>query len=262
MHEVSETSLVPDASLSIRDRAIAAWPGAWQGKNYRDILATLGYDVDRPWRELDQADRDWILFTDDQPVVTVHSEREAHRIQRPYQGTYQSARRYVLHTLANTASATLRRRALQFVDVTACPLCGGSGLRAEAMAVTFGGRTIARTHRPVAGRLAALELRGTGHRRQDVTTTIVPELLARVDVLVELGLGYLSMSRHTPTLSAGEFQRMRLATALRSNLFGVVYVLDEPSAGLHPDDIRALLTVLIGYVARETRCWSSSTTSS
>ncbi|MGI8882120.1 MAG: excinuclease ABC subunit UvrA [Jatrophihabitans sp.] len=242
IHEVSESSLVPDPSLSIRDHAVAAWPGAWQGKNYRDILATLGYDIDRPWGELDQADRDWILFTEEQPVVTVHAEREAHRIQRPYQGTYQSARRYVLRTLANTGSAALRRRALQHVDVTACPLCGGAGLGAAALAVTFARRTIAELAGLSLTALAA-ELR-TADTAGDVATTIVPDLLARLDVLIELGLGYLSMSRHTPTLSSGELQRLRLATALRSLLFGVVYVLDEPSAGLHPDDTRALLTVL------------------
>src|SRR5690348_5048756 len=143
VHEVTEASLVPDPSRSIRDRAVAAWPGAWQGKSYRDILATLGYDIDRPWRELSPSDRDWILFTDDQPVVTVHAEREAHRIQRPYQGTYQSARRYVLHTLATTQSATLRKRALEHVEVRPCPQCGGAGLRPEALAVTFAGATIA-----------------------------------------------------------------------------------------------------------------------
>src|ERR1700712_980393 len=142
IHEVSEASLVPNPALSIRDRAVAAWPGAWQGKNYRDILATLGYDIDRPWRDLEPADRDWILFTDEQPVVTVHAEREAHRIQRPYQGTYQGAKRYVLHTLADTGSATLRRRVLQYVSVTECPLCHGAGLVAEALAVTFADRTI------------------------------------------------------------------------------------------------------------------------
>ncbi len=242
VHEVSEQSLVPDPTLSVRDGAVAAWPGAWQGKNYRDILATLGYDVDRPWHALDQADRDWILFTDEQPIVTVHAEREAHRIQRPYQGTYQSARRYVLHTLANTASATLRRRALSHVEVTACPLCHGAGLRAEALAVTFGGRTVAElAHLPLtalAAELRAADITG------DVATTIVPDLLARIEVLTELGLGYLSMARQTPTLSAGELQRLRLATALRSALFGVVYVLDEPSAGLHPHDTEALLVVL------------------
>ena len=241
VHEVTEASLVPDPSLSIRDRAIAAWPGAWQGKNYRDILATLGYDIDRPWRELPQADRDWILFTDAQPVVTVHAEREAHRIQRPYQGTYQSARRYVLHTLATTQSATLRRKALQHVEVRPCPACGGTGLRPEALAVTVTGATIAElTALPLTMLAARLGEVGPG----EVARGIVADLLARIAVLSELGLGYLAMNRPTPTLSAGELQRLRLATALRSHLFGVVYVLDEPSAGLHPDDTATLLGVL------------------
>ncbi|WP_375483712.1 ABC transporter [uncultured Jatrophihabitans sp.] len=250
VHEVSEQSLVPDPSLSIREHAVAAWPGAWQGKNYRDILATLGYDVDRPWRELAQADRDWILFTDEQPVVTVHAQREAHRIQRPYQGTYQSARRYVLHTLADTQSSTLRRRVLRFVDVSACPLCHGSGLRAEAMAVTFAGHTLPELTALAVADLAtvlrdALERAAHGARSNDsVPATIVPDVLARIEVLVELGLGYLSVARPAPTLSSGELQRLRLATALRSRLFGVVYVLDEPSAGLHPADTAALRTVL------------------
>jgi excinuclease ABC subunit A len=241
VHLATEASLVPDPSLSIRERAIAAWPGAWQGKNLREILATLGYDVDRPWRELPQADRDWILFTDEQPVVTVHAHREAHRIQRPYRGTYQSARRYVLSTLANTGSATLRRRVLDYVEVHPCPVCDGSGLRAEAMAVTFAGRTIAElTALPV---VELAEVLRTAERG-GVAASIVPDLLARVQVLTELGLGYLSTARGTPTLSAGELQRLRLATALRSTLFGVLYVLDEPSAGLHPADTVPLLDVL------------------
>jgi excinuclease ABC subunit A len=242
VHRVSESSLVPDPSLSIRERAIAAWPGAWQGKNYRDILATLGYDINRPWRELAQADRDWILFTDEQPVVTVHAEREAHRIQRPYQGTYQSARRYVLHTLADTASSTLRRRVLQYVDIAECPLCHGAGLTAAALTVTFADQTITQLTALPLGALADV-LRSTV-TSSEVAATIVPDLLARIEVLTELGLGYLSTSRATPTLSSGELQRIRLATALRSNLFGVVYVLDEPSAGLHPADTEPLLLVL------------------
>jgi excinuclease ABC subunit A len=241
VHEATEASLVPDPSRSIREKAIAAWPGAWQGKNYRDILATLGYDVDRPWRELPQDERDWILFTDDQPVVTVHAEREAHRIQRPYQGTYQSARRYVLHTLATTQSATLRRKALLHVEVRACPVCHGAGLRPEPLAVTVAGATIAElTALPLTG-LAARLARVTD---SDVARTIGPDLAARIEALTEVGLGYLAMNRATPTLSSGELQRLRLATALRSTLFGVVYVLDEPSAGLHPADTHALLGVL------------------
>jgi excinuclease ABC subunit A len=241
VHEATEASLVPDPQLSIRDRAIAAWPGAWQGKNYRDILATLGYDIDRPWRELPQAERDWILFTDEQPVVTVHAEREAHRIQRPYQGTYQSARRYVLHTLATSQSATLRRKAVQHVEVRPCPVCGGAGLRPEALAVTVAGASIAEfTALPLTMLAARLAAAAGG----DVARGLVADLQARIAVLTELGLGYLAMNRATPTLSSGELQRLRLATALRSSLFGVVYVLDEPSAGLHPDDTATLLAVL------------------
>ncbi|MDA3628420.1 excinuclease ABC subunit UvrA [Saccharopolyspora sp. WRP15-2] len=241
IHEVSESSLVPDPGLSINQKAIAAWPGAWQGKNYRDILATLGYDVDRPWRELPQAEREWILFTDEQPVVTVHPEREAGRIQRPYQGTYQSARRYVLHTLATTQSATLRKRALQYAEVLPCPACNGSGLRPEALAVKFAGANVAEL---AALPLTVLAAKLRPEQDDEVARVIVTDLLARIEALVELGLGYLAMDRTTPTLSAGELQRLRLAATLRSTLFGVVYVLDEPSAGLHPDDTQALLRVL------------------
>ncbi|HEX2903555.1 MAG TPA: excinuclease ABC subunit UvrA [Jatrophihabitans sp.] len=241
LHEVTEASLVPDPTLSIRNRAVAAWPGAWQGKNYRDILATLGYDIDRPWHQLPQPERDWILFTDEQPVVTVHAQREAHRIQRPYQGTYQSARRYVLHTLATTGSAALRRRALQHVVITACLACAGSGLRPAALAVTFAGRTIAELSSMSLTELAELLAGGAA---DEVGRAIVPDMLGRIEVLAEVGLGYLSLNRSTPTLSAGERQRLRLATALRSTLFGALYVLDEPSAGLHPHDAQALLAVL------------------
>ncbi|MGV9316787.1 ATP-binding cassette domain-containing protein [Streptomyces sp. NPDC003691] len=243
VHGTGEDLLVPDPSRSIREGAVAAWPGAWQGKNLRDILDALGYDVDRPWRELAAKDREWILFTDEQPVVTVHPVRDADRIQRPYQGTYQSARRYVLHTFANSKSRTLRARAERFLRSSPCPECRGGRLRPEALAVTFAGRSIAE--------LAALPLRAlaellTAARAggDETTRVLTGDLLARIAPVAELGLGYLGLDRPAPTLSSGELQRLRLATQLRSGLFGVVYVLDEPSAGLHPDDTRALLTVL------------------
>ncbi len=140
-HTVSESSLVPDTALSIRDGAIAAWPGAWQGKNLRDILTHLGYDVDVPWRKLPKKDRDWILFTDEQPVVEVTPQRD--RVAKPYKGRFWSAKSYVLHTLADTKSATMRERVLRFMETGPCPRCGGSGLTPEALAVTFAGRTIA-----------------------------------------------------------------------------------------------------------------------
>ena len=239
VHRTTEESLVPDPSLSIREGAIAAWPGAWQGKNLRDILDTLGHDVDVPWRELPADERKWILFTDEQPVVTVHPVRDADRIQRPYQGTYMSAHRYVMKTFADTKSPTLRAKAERFLTSTPCPLCGGSRLRAESLAVTIAGRTIAD--------LAALplaELAGTLTGTSEAARVLTEDLASRIAPILELGLGYLSLDRATPTLSAGELQRLRLATQLRSGLFGVVYVLDEPSAGLHPADTKALLTVL------------------
>ncbi|WP_327420868.1 excinuclease ABC subunit UvrA [Streptomyces sp. NBC_01527] len=241
IHRTTEELLVPDPSLSIRDGAIAAWPGAWQGKNLRDVLDTLGYDIGRPWRELDASDREWILFTDEQPVVTVHPVRDAGRIQRPYQGTYMSARRYVMHTFADTKSRTLRAKAERFLTGVPCPVCGGSRLRPEAMAVTFAGRTIAELAAlPLADLAEVLSAAGG----DDTARVLTADLLARIETVTELGLGYLGLDRTAPTLSSGELQRLRLATQLRSGLFGVVYVLDEPSAGLHPADTESLLAVL------------------
>ncbi len=244
IHRTTEELLVPDPSLSIRDGAIAAWPGAWQGKNLRDVLDALGYDVDRPWRELSSADREWILFTDEQPVVTVHPVREAGRIQRPYQGTYMSARRYVMHTFADSRSRALRAKAESFLTSEPCPVCGGSRLRPEAMAVTFAGRTIAELVALPLASLAELLLASGG--ASGTARVLTADLLARIEPVTELGLGYLSLDRTAPTLSSGELQRLRLATQLRSGLFGVVYVLDEPSAGLHPADTESLLLVLGG----------------
>ncbi|MFI9207798.1 ATP-binding cassette domain-containing protein [Streptomyces sp. NPDC053253] len=243
IHETSEELLVPDPELSIRQGAIAAWPGAWQGKNLRDVLDTLGYDVDRPWRELAAKDREWILFTEEQPVVTVHPVREADRIQRPYQGTYMSARRYVLRTFADSKSTTLRAKAERFLTSAPCPVCGGSRLRPEALAVTFAGRTIAELAALPLTVLSGL-LSATPADGEETARVLTEDLVARIATVTELGLGYLSLDRATPTLSNGELQRLRLATQLRSGLFGVVYVLDEPSAGLHPADTEALLVVL------------------
>ncbi|MFJ7957075.1 ATP-binding cassette domain-containing protein [Streptomyces sp. NPDC096319] len=246
IHGTSEELLVPEPELSIRQGAIAAWPGAWQGKNLRDVLDTLGYDVDRPWRELDAKDREWILFTDEQPVVTVHPVREAGRIQRPYQGTYMSARRHVLRTFSDSKSASLRARAERFLTSAPCPACGGGRLRPEALAVTFAGRNVAEMAALPLTALSGLlsTAAATAPGASETARVLTEDLVARIATVTELGLGYLSLDRSTPTLSNGELQRLRLATQLRSGLFGVVYVLDEPSAGLHPADTEALLVVL------------------
>jgi excinuclease ABC subunit A len=258
LYEVTERSMVPDPNLTIRERAIAAWPTAWGGQNLRDILTTLGHDVDVPWRTLPQDLRDWILFTEEQPVVPVYpgydlaqTQRALKRQEPPdYMGTFMSARRYVLHTLATSQSEMMKKRVSRYMVNTECPLCEGKRLRRESLSVTFAGLDIAEISRLPATRLAEIlapTARGQATADADspekviVASRIAQEMRQRLTALVELGLGYLSLERSTPTLSPGELQRMRLATQIHANLFGVVYVLDEPSAGLHPADTEALL---------------------
>ena len=260
VYEVTERSMVPDDSLTIRERAIAAWPTAWHGQNLRDMLTTLGYDVDRPWRELPRKDRDWILFTDEQPVVPVYGgldragvrSARRRRVEPDYHGNFSSARRHVLHTFATTQSAAAKRRIARYMVSAECSRCHGKRLGRAALQVTFAGMDIAEMARLSLGRLLAVLGPHAGAAAADadhadralVTRRIVEDVVARLGVLLDLGLGYLTLERSTPTLSPGELQRLRLATQVRSNLFGVVYVLDEPSAGLHPADTEALLVAL------------------
>lgn len=260
VHQVDERSLVPNHTLTIRERAVAAWPTAWQGQNLRDILVTLGYDVDKPWRELPKKDRDWILFTDEQPTVPVYAgytpvetRRALKRKEEPsYMGTFTGARKYVLQTYATTQSAMMKRRVAQFLSSDDCPACMGKRLKPEALSVKFAGLDIAEMSRLPLKKLDALVEPYIDRAERDeshpekalVVQRIVEDLAGRLEVLLDLGLGYLTLERSTPTLSPGELQRLRLATQVRSNLFGVVYVLDEPSAGLHPADTEALLRAL------------------
>ena len=298
VYEVTEALMVPDPSLSIRERAIASWPPAWHGQNLRDILVTLGYDIDVPWKKLPKKDRDWILFTEETPPVPVYAgftpaETRAalkRKLEPSYMGTYTGARRYVLHTFANTQSALMRKRVSRYMEGRLCPACHGKRLKPEALSVTFAGVDIGEFMRLPLDQLAALlepiaqgdfsahshgartsrrattprdrakraaSGRATHEGAPDVRLTsalseekrlaaqrLAGGVMARVRQLRELGLGYLSLDRATPTLSAGELQRLRLATQLSSLLFGVLYVLDEPSAGLHPADSQALYDAL------------------
>ncbi|MDB5937862.1 MAG: excinuclease subunit [Polaromonas sp.] len=297
--DVNEKSMVPDDALTIRERAVAAWPTAWQGQNLRDILVSLGFDVDTPWRELPAKDREWILFTDEQPTVPVYAgltpEQTRAALRRKaepsYQGTFIGARKHVLHTFSSTHSALMKKRVASFMVGSACPLCHGKRLKRESLSVTFAGLDIGELSQLSLDHLALIlapaangifdipevQLPATWSRedaRKDTarrvgaggsphagasdvrrTANLSPEkriaaqrmatdLMARITSLQRLGLGYLSIDRATPTLSPGELQRLRLATQIRSNLFGVIYVLDEPSAGLHPADNEAMMEAL------------------
>jgi excinuclease ABC subunit A len=259
VYDATEQSMVPDDTLTIRERAIAAWPTAWHGQNLRDILTTLGYDIDRPWRDLPKKDREWILFTDEQPTVPVYAGYDAKETRRAlkrkeepsYQGTFTGARRYVMETFANTNSAMMKKRVSRFMLSTGCPACRGKRLRREPLSVKFENLDIADLSRVPLKRLLNLmspycegEFVELPTEKAVVIHRIAEDLVARLAVLLDLGLGHLTLERSTPTLSPGELQRLRLATQVRSNLFGVVYVLDEPSAGLHPTDTEALLRAL------------------
>ena len=300
VYDATEETMVPNNTLTIRERAIAAWPSAWHGQNLRDILVSLGYDVDTPWRDLPKKDRNWILFTEDQPTAPVYaglSPAETRiaikrRAEPSYQGTFTGARRYVLETFANTKSALMKKRVSQYIIGHDCPTCHGKRLKREALSVKFTGLDIAALgdltllklrdlltpvaegeygaaeaaaeddvldkasrdaavkHRVATGGSAhesAPDVRRTPHlsdEKRVAAQRLATELLGRLRPLIDLGLGYISLDRSTPTLSSGELQRLRLATQLSSQLFGVVYVLDEPSAGLHPADGEALLSIL------------------
>ncbi|BCM86943.1 excinuclease ABC subunit UvrA [Methylobacterium indicum] len=303
VYSATEASMVPDPSLTIRERAVAAWPQAWGGQNLRDILVSRGVDVDTPWRDLPRALRDWILFTDEQPQEPVYAgltpaqtqAARKHRLEPSYMGTFTSARRHVMHAFTNSQSALMRRRAASYLVSEDCPACHGKRLKPEALSVTFAGLDIgemsrmplsdlAEALRPAvengltadgtasdtldreAGRrdraarvaaggsahAAAPDMRATPNlsiEKRLAAQRLAADLVDRIGTLKDLGLGYLSLDRVTTTLSSGELQRLRLATQLRSQLFGVVYVLDEPTAGLHPADGDAMHEALAGLRA-------------
>ena len=223
----------------------------------------LGYDVDKPWRELPKKDRDWILYTDEQPTVPVYAgytpaetRRALRRKEEPsYQGTFTGVRKYVLQTFATTQSALMKRRVQRFMSGTLCPSCRGKRLKREAPWKSSSRVTTSAPCRRNRSRTSSRFL--NPRRRAAPTRTRRP---ARKSASrqrasrrasssgsrhsAHSASDYLSLERGTPSLSPGELQRLRLATQIRSNLFGVVYVLDEPSAGLHPADTEALLAAL------------------
>lgn len=266
VYDVTEKTMVPDPTLSIRERAIAAWPPAWQGQNLKDILITLGFDVNRPWKDLPKKDREWILFTDEKPRVPVYAGFTSAEVKRAikkkmepsYHGNFTSARDYVMNTFATTQNVTIKKRVSQYMESTLCRVCKGKRLKKESLSVTFMGMDIAEMSELPLKQLAALfapyaegstpelKKKEKSHPEQVLATKrITADLVERIKVILDLGLGYLSLERTTPTLSPGELQRLRLATQVRSNLFGVVYVLDEPTAGLHPADTEALMRAFL-----------------
>ncbi|NEG83640.1 excinuclease ABC subunit UvrA [Pantoea agglomerans] len=264
VHTVKTESMVPDSSLSIRQGAIASWPRGWHNKNLRSILETLGYDVDAPWNTLSARDQQWILLTDEQPSVPIfvglNAEQRENALaageEPAYTGTYTSAAKIVLQSYSG-GSETTKKRLARFVTVTPCSECHGKRLNRDALSVTFAGHDIASLSELSVSELAELlkpyargaspDLPAEAAQREAVIR-MASDICMRLEQLETLGLGHLAPGRRTTVLSSGELQRVRLATQLISRLFGVLYVLDEPSAGLHPDDVKSLLASLKNLV--------------
>ena len=255
--------LVPDANLTIREGAVAAWPGAWQGKNLVRVLLSLDIDVDIPWRELPKKTQDWILFTDEMPQVPAYRNynleqtRKARKENEPasYNGKFISARRHVLDTFKTSQKEKMKQRIAPFISVETCPVCRGKKLKQKALAVKIYGLDIIDFSRlplqSVYEKLKALQhsVEGDTSERGKVIQSITGDIVERLKPIIALGLHYLSLDRSTTSTSVGELQRLRLATQLKSNLFGVVFVMDEPSSGLHPRDVEALIDALHNVTA-------------
>jgi excinuclease ABC subunit A len=261
------TLIVPDTTRSLAQGAIAPWAG-WQERDYfqrllRGLADARGLDLDAPWDELPEAARAAVLHgtgdADRRPeggtggsggspprADTVHiSYRTRGGRDRSYDVTYPGVLPWLQRQLAAAESDAAREQLAGFLCAVPCPACAGARLRPEILAVTVGGRSIAEVTAMPAGEAArwlrGLELTGT---EQLIAGQVLREIQARLGFLADVGLGYLSLDRAARTLAAGEAQRIRLATQLGSGLAGVLYVLDEPSAGLHPQDNRALLQTL------------------
>jgi len=233
--------VVPDPDKSIAEGALAPWgkPKApYHRAMTRQLTAQLKVDLDKPWKKLSKGLRSKILdgAKEWKGVLALLEQRAQDYAQRKRESGADP----------EGAIEFLEEELGRFVERRVCSECGGARLRKEALAVTVGGENIrAVTSMSVAdarGFFDGLELEG---QRAEIADRLVREVRARLGFLVDVGLGYLSLERKAATLSGGEAQRIRLATQIGASLVGVLYVLDEPSIGLHPRDNARLIQTLI-----------------
>ena len=259
MQEIDPDLLIPDKSISLRDGAIAAleWSGPREeGGYYWQMLESLAksahIDLDQPVSKLTKAQLNLVLYgTQGKEIPVEYTRHNGHEsvFYTPFEGVINNLqRRY-----RETQSEYIRMRIAEFMGEKPCPECGGKRLRKEALAVTVDGFNIIDvTEWPVnktltwINRLASSTDSPLTTREKAIAERIFKEITSRLGFLVDVGLDYLTLQRSASTLSGGEAQRIRLATQVGSRLMGVLYVLDEPSIGLHPRDTRRLLKTLEG----------------
>ena len=244
--EVDPDLLVPDEDLTLAQGAILPWAqgtGDYFVRLMRALGEDLGFGVDTPWRALPARAKEALLYGQDHQVHVRFKNRYGR--ERSYSTGFEGVVPFVQRRHVETDSEWSRERFEGFMREIPCPVCHGARLKPESLAVLVGGRSIAEVCalpiREAAGFLAELELSA---REQQIAERVLKEIQARLGFLLDVGLDYLSLNRAAGTLSGGEAQRIRLATQIGSGLVGVLYVLDEPSIGLHQRDNRRLIETL------------------
>jgi excinuclease ABC subunit A len=244
--EVDPDLVVPDEDLSLREGAIAPWAqiSSEYFERVLDALAEdLGFSMDQPWRALPERARKAVLYGENHKVHVKYKNRWGR--ERQYSTGFEGVVTFLERRHGETESEWSKEKYEAFMRETPCPVCDGTRLKPEVLAVLVGGKSIADVCalpiREARDFLDALEL---GVRERQIAEQVLKEIQARLGFLLDVGLDYLSLMRPAGTLSGGEAQRIRLATQIGSGLVGVLYVLDEPSIGLHQRDNRRLIDTL------------------
>ncbi len=245
--EIDPDLLVPDPSLSIAEGALVPWAVGSTGF-YESVIQAIAeryeIDVDRPWNELTEQEQGYFLHgTNGDKVYVAYRNRMGRR--RSYMLTFEGIVASLARRYRETDSSTQRERIEEYMSFRPCPVCRGARLKPEVLAVTVGERNIhAFTKLSVTGALAFLEGLDLTPTEELIGSRIVKEIRERLTFLDNVGVGYLQLDRASATLSGGEAQRLRLATQIGSQLVGVLYILDEPSIGLHQRDNDRLIRTL------------------
>ncbi len=246
--EIDPELLVPDPALSLSEGAIAPWSRAAAFSNYYEQVAealadSYGVDLEQPWEDLPQAHRDLFLLGTKEPLAITYRNRFGRR--RSYSTRFAGLIANLEKRYRETESDGVKEKLEEYMSLRPCPACGGARLRPESRAVLVGGTRIedfcALSARRAIEWLDEVELSDTDRH---VARLILREISERLRFLENVGIGYLSMDRSSATLSGGEAQRIRLATQIGSSLVGVLYILDEPSIGLHQRDNSKLIATL------------------
>ncbi len=246
--EVDADLVIPDPERSLGEGAIAPWAGAQTNEYFSRLLTGLGeligFSMDTPWQELPARARKVILEGTNEQVHVSYKNR--YNRTRSYYASYEGVIPFLERRHADTDSDWARDKYEGYMRDVPCPVCHGTRLKPEILAVTLDGKNIAEVTCLSIGEcsvfLNGLEL---AERERMIADRVLKEVQARLSFLVDVGLDYLSLSRPAATLAGGEAQRIRLATQIGSGLVGVLYVLDEPSIGLHQRDNRRLIETLV-----------------